>query len=126
MTNDYRLSTIFIYFAENSKKMIEIGGRDICLDDFKKILLEGEKVALDDQALSDTEKCFNFLAEFSKDKIIYGINTGLGPMSQYKVKEKDRVDLQYNLIRSHAAGSGAPLEEILVKAAMIARLSRKE
>jgi histidine ammonia-lyase len=103
--------------------MIEIGGRDICLHDFKKILLEGEKVALDDQALSDTEKCFRFLAEFSKDKIIYGINTGLGPMSQYKVKEKDRIDLQYNLIRSHAAGSGAALDEMLVKAAMIARLN---
>ena len=103
--------------------MIVIGGRDICLEDFHKILFEGEKIVLDDQALIETEKCFSFLKDFSKDKIIYGINTGLGPMSQYKVKEQDRLTLQYNLIRSHAAGAGRPIDEIHVKALMVARLN---
>jgi len=103
--------------------MIEIGGRDICLEDFQKIIFEGAKVALDEQALNDTENSFLFLKDFSRDKIIYGINTGLGPMSQYKVKESDRLALQYNLIRSHAAGSGRPIEEIHVKALMVARLN---
>lgn len=103
--------------------MIVIGERNICLEDFQKIIFEGAKVALDERALNDTENSFLFLREFSKDKIIYGINTGLGPMSQYKVKESDRLALQYNLIRSHAAGSGRPMEDIHVKALMVARLN---
>jgi len=103
--------------------MIVIGGRDICLEDFQKILFEEARIEHDDQVLIDTEKCFSFLKDFSKDKIIYGINTGLGPMSQYKVREEDRLDLQYNLIRSHAAGAGKPMEEIHVKALMVARLN---
>ncbi|MFO7614720.1 MAG: aromatic amino acid ammonia-lyase [Bacteroidales bacterium] len=103
--------------------MVVIGGRDIGLGDFQKILFDGEPVVLDEKALTDVENSFSFLKEFSRDKIIYGINTGLGPMSQFRVQEKDRLALQYNLIRSHAAGSGYPLKEIQVKALMVARLN---
>jgi histidine ammonia-lyase len=103
--------------------MIIIGGRDICLEDFRQIIFHRVPVALDPAALTAVGDSFDFLKEFSKDKIIYGINTGLGPMSQYKVKEQDRLALQYNLIRSHAAGSGRPIEEIHVKALMVARLN---
>ena len=31
------------------------------------------------------EESFQFLTEFSRDKIIYGINTGFGPMAQYLI-----------------------------------------
>jgi histidine ammonia-lyase len=103
--------------------MIIIGGRDISLDDFNQIIFRQERIDLDPGALAAVESSFRFLREFSGDKIIYGINTGLGPMSQYKVKEEDRLALQYNLIRSHAAGSGRPISEIHVKALMVARLN---
>ncbi|MCK9400127.1 MAG: aromatic amino acid ammonia-lyase [Bacteroidales bacterium] len=103
--------------------MIVIGGRDICLEDFRQIIFHQVPVLLDSAALTAVSDCFHFLKEFSHDKIIYGINTGLGPMSQYKVKEQDRLALQYNLIRSHAAGAGRPIEEIHVKALMVARLN---
>jgi len=103
--------------------MVIIGGRDIRLEDFQKVLFSNERVGLNPGALSDVNDCFEFLREFAKDKIIYGINTGLGPMSQYKVKEPDRVALQYNLIRSHAAGAGRPISELQVKALMVARLN---
>ncbi len=103
--------------------MIVIGGRDISLEDFNHIIFKQKRVELDPGALAAVNSSFLFLKEFSKDKIIYGINTGLGPMSQYKVKEADRLALQYNLIRSHAAGTGRPIGEIHVKALMVARLN---
>ncbi|HOX79070.1 MAG TPA: aromatic amino acid ammonia-lyase [Bacteroidales bacterium] len=103
--------------------MIVIGGRDICLEDFQQIIFGQETVSLDPEAFSAVNDSFLFLKDFSKNKIIYGINTGLGPMSQYKVQEKDRQALQYNLIRSHAAGMGEPISEIHVKALMVARLN---
>jgi histidine ammonia-lyase len=103
--------------------MVVIGGRNICLEDFQQIIFNQKTVKLDPEALSAVNDSFLFLKEFSKDKIIYGINTGLGPMSQYKVHEGDRLALQYNLIRSHAAGTGDPISEVHVKALMVARLN---
>ena len=43
-------------------------------------------------------------------------------MAQYRIEPEDQIRLQYNLIRSHASGSGKPLDALYVKAAMISRL----
>ncbi|MBQ0741094.1 aromatic amino acid lyase, partial [Aquimarina celericrescens] len=37
--------------------------------------------------------------------------------------DKERNQLQYNLIRSHASGTGNPIPPMYVKAAMLARLN---
>ncbi len=103
--------------------MIIIGGKNLNLNDFYKILFEGEKVDLDKEALRKVEKSYNFLEDFSKNKVIYGINTCFGPMAQYKISDEDQKLLQYNLIRSHAAGTGNALPNIYVKALMIGRLN---
>ncbi len=103
--------------------MIIIGGKNLNLADFYKILFEGEKIDLDEASLDKVQKNFEFLDEFSKNKVIYGINTCFGPMAQYKISDEDQKALQYNLIRSHAAGSGDPIPDIYVKALMIARLN---
>jgi histidine ammonia-lyase len=63
-----------------------------------------------------------FLKNFSSDKIIYGINTGFGPMAQYRVDDAYLKQLQYNIIRSHATGAGYPLSDLYVRAALVARL----
>lgn len=93
------------------------------MTDFERVVFQGEKISLDVNALEEVKKNFEFLSDFSRDKIIYGINTGLGPMSQYRVKEEDRISLQFNLIRSHASGAGKPLNTLFVKALMMARLN---
>lgn len=103
--------------------MIIIGGGKLNLDDFHKILFEGEKVDLDSETLNKVQHNYEFLEEFSKNKVIYGINTCFGPMAQYKIGEEYQKTLQYNLIRSHAAGSGNPIPNLYVKALMIARLN---
>ncbi len=103
--------------------MITIGSRNLTSEDFRQIVIQGDNITLDAIALSDVEENFRFLEDFARDKIIYGINTGLGPMSQYKVQDKDRIELQYNLIRSHAAGSGEPIAEQHVRALMVSRLN---
>lgn len=72
--------------------------------------------------LDEVGECYRFMEEFSKDKIIYGINTGFGPMAQWRVDDDRLKELQYNIIRSHSTGAGQPLEDVCVKAAMTARL----
>jgi len=90
---------------------------------FYEVLFEDSKITLDPSVIERMTKSFNFLEEFSKNKVIYGVNTGFGPMAQYKIKDKDRQNLQYNLIRSHASGMGKPLAPLYVKSLMLARLN---
>ena len=82
-----------------------------------------KKIVIDDDVLAEVEKNFLFLEEFSKDKLIYGITTGFGPMAQYRISNTDRISLQFNLIRSHCSGTGNIIPRIYVKAAMMCRLS---
>jgi histidine ammonia-lyase len=93
------------------------------LKDFKKIIIENEKIELDDTLLTRVDKSFQFLKEFSKNKVIYGVNTGFGPMAQFKISDEDTHQLQYNLIRSHSSGIGNALPPQEVKACMLARLN---
>lgn len=87
-------------------------------------LLSGQKgLELSTEALAKVAGCYSFLESFSADKVIYGINTGFGPMAQYRIEDDCLRQLQYNIIRSHSTGAGSPLSPVYVKAAMIARLA---
>ncbi|HEV8080385.1 MAG TPA: aromatic amino acid ammonia-lyase [Chitinophagaceae bacterium] len=103
--------------------MIDVGQKALTLNDFVDILFNKKKLTLSSSALEKVNTSFQFLQKFSSNKLIYGINTGFGPMAQYKVSEENLLQLQYNLIRSHSSGSGALLSPELVKALMIARLN---
>ncbi|HEY8935424.1 MAG TPA: aromatic amino acid ammonia-lyase [Cyclobacteriaceae bacterium] len=103
--------------------MVIVGGKKLTLDDFRRVLHGGEGIQLQDQALKNIQTCFDFLQAYAKEKVIYGINTGFGPMAQYKISEEDQHALQYNLIRSHSSGSGNPFTEEFSRAAMLARLN---
>jgi histidine ammonia-lyase len=102
--------------------MITITKEQLSLFDYKCILFDQDSITISEETLQQVEKCFLFLKEFSVNKVIYGVNTGLGPMAQYRIDNDELINLQYNLIRSHAAGAGKPLSPIYVKAAMISRL----
>lgn len=103
--------------------MIYIGDKPLSLNDVSDILYKGKKVVLDKVAVEKVAVNFQFLKSFSSNKLIYGINTGFGPMAQYKVSEENLLQLQYNLIRSHSSGGGNLMAPILVKALMVARLN---
>jgi histidine ammonia-lyase len=102
--------------------MITISKENILLEDYFNILFGDEKIGVSATTIERVEQSFSFLKSFSSGKVIYGVNTGLGPMAQYRIETEDQIQLQYNLIRSHAAGSGKTLAPIYVKAAMISRL----
>ena len=103
--------------------MIKIGGSKLSLKDFEEILLYKKAITIDADAIERVQASFNFLKQFSDQKLIYGINTGFGPMAQYKISENNILELQYNLIRSHSSGGGAVLNPLLGRAVMIARLN---
>jgi histidine ammonia-lyase len=93
----------------------------LILQEIKEILFCGKKIATTQTELETVHASHLFLRNFSKDKVIYGINTGFGPMAQWRVDDPDSVALQYNIVRSHACGAGEPLAPVYVRAAMLAR-----
>ena len=92
------------------------------IQDIFSIIERKELIDFDNDTKERINGCFLFLEEFSKDKVIYGINTGFGPMAQWRVDDKHLNELQYNIIRSHSTGAGEPLPTECVRAAMLARL----
>jgi histidine ammonia-lyase len=95
----------------------------ISLAHIEQYAFEKKEFILAEDALHKVSKSFAFLTNFSKDKIIYGINTGFGPMAQYRIETDKLSHLQYNLIRSHSSGIGKPLNEIYARSVMVARLN---
>lgn len=82
-----------------------------------------KKIEIDENHYGKLASSFRFLEEFSKDKIIYGINTGFGPMVQFRIDPENLNNLQYNLIRSHSTGLGEPLGHSYSKCVVLARLN---
>lgn len=91
------------------------------LREIEDILFDNSPLEMSDEDKKRVTKSFEFLKEFAKDKVIYGITTGFGPMAQYRVNDEDIKSLQYNIIRSHSCGAGEPFSEIYVRAALMAR-----
>ena len=91
------------------------------LAEIEGILFQGQPLNLTAEEQKNIQNSYNFLNDFAHDKVIYGINTGFGPMAQYRISDEELNKLQYNIIRSHSTGAGEPFEPIYVKAAMLSR-----
>ena len=102
---------------------MEITINNLQLNQVESILFNNSRIVLDQNVLNNVKKGYDFLKQFSEEKLIYGINTGFGPMAQYRVSDEFRTQLQYNIIRSHSAGTGNLLPPMYVKAVMLARLN---
>ena len=94
----------------------------LLLKDVQQILDNDCKLEISEEAKNAINASFSFLESFAKDKVIYGINTGFGPMAQWRIDDNHLKELQYNIIRSHSTGAGEPLPVECVRAAMLARL----
>jgi histidine ammonia-lyase len=53
---------------------------------------------------------------------VYGVSTGFGALANTSIAPERRAELQHALIRSHAAGIGAPMPREVVRAMMLLRL----
>ncbi len=53
---------------------------------------------------------------------VYGVNTGFGKLASVRIPPEDVVDLQRNLVRSHACGVGPPLGPDIVRMVLTLKL----
>lgn len=57
-----------------------------------------------------------------QQKIVYGINTGFGPLCTTIISKEDTITLQYNILKSHSVGLGDPIPRDIAKLMMILKM----
>ncbi len=107
-----------------NKPKVMLTGNDLTVQDIVAIGVGDKDVELDSEALARCVESRKFLEEeIASKRIIYGVNTSFGPMCN-KIIDDDQIEtLQVNLIKSHAAGLGAPFPYYIAKAVLIIRLN---
>ena len=100
-----------------------VSTKKISYRDFAPLFNGPVKVSLTKRAEKNIEKSYqNLRALLNADTTMYGVNTGFGNLSNISINKLDQKLLQKNLVRSHAAGVGNPIEIGTVRAIMYLKL----
>ena len=55
------------------------------IKEFESVIFGNNKIDISQDVINRVNESFDFLKEFSVDKVIAGVNTGFGPMAQYRI-----------------------------------------
>ena len=103
---------------------IIIGETAITLEHARAALAGPITVSLSPKARGLIAKSAETVARLLKTgDAIYGVNTGFGKLAKTRIAAEDLSKLQINIVRSHAAGVGAPLDENVVRLIMLLKIN---
>jgi histidine ammonia-lyase len=102
--------------------VVEIDGANLSLELVKRIAAGGARVGLDPRALERIKSARAVVERaVASDGRIYGVTTGFGRLKNVRIDPNEAIELQRNLILSHAAGVGEPLDPETARASMLLR-----
>ncbi len=96
----------------------------LSLTDIERLLSGGLAVAVEEQAWAEVERSARLVLDVAAgDARVYGINTGFGSLARTAIS-RDRInDLQRRIVLSHAAGTGAPLPDSIVRLVLALKIN---
>jgi histidine ammonia-lyase len=101
-----------------------LDGHSLKIEDVIQVARNRALIKLHDDAIARIHKCRDLLERKIKTReIMYGVNTGIGELSEVVLTPEQVEKFQRYLLYSHAAGCGEPCTEEDVRAAMLARLN---
>jgi histidine ammonia-lyase len=105
--------------------MLVIGAdRPLTIEDVVRVAREGEPVELAPAALERLKRSRAMLeAKLAAHEVMYGVNTGIGELSEVRLDDEQVRRFQRFLIYNHAAGIGEPAPVEHVRAAMLSRVA---
>src|SRR5699024_2722200 len=104
--------------------VISIDGVNLNIDDIYEAAVNKAQVKIDDNVLNDVRKSRDIVTtKIAEGKVIYGVNTGFGMLSDVAVSKDDLELLQLNLIRADMVGVGKAFSTEVVRAMMILRIN---
>lgn len=103
---------------------VTLSGKNLTIEKLVAIARNNEKVVLDPHALENIKICRAMIEDKIKAReIMYGINTGIGEMSEVVLTDEQVQQFQRYLIYNHAAGIGEPAPIEYVRGAMASRIN---
>jgi histidine ammonia-lyase len=104
--------------------MIEITGENLTIEDLTEVARSKIEIQISKSASEQIKASHEkLLLNVKTTKSLYGINTGYGTFADKRISLDESKKLNRNLIFSHAVGTGEPLPEEIVRAAMIVRIN---
>jgi len=108
---------------ENSLPEFHYGEDHLTIGKALNIARGLEKGVITATVRSKVQKNHNVVkAIVHKQKIVYGINTGFGPLCTTLIGEEDTKKLQYNLLMSHSVGVGNSIDKEIACLMMILKV----
>lgn len=102
--------------------MLKLTGENLNIDNVWQVSLGKEKVELAPAAIEKIKKSRAYIEKrIEAGEVMYGVNTGFGAFSSVRISDRDIVQLQKNLIRSHSSGVGSPFTKQQTRAIMLLR-----
>jgi histidine ammonia-lyase len=101
---------------------LRIDGDHLTIDDIHDVAFERRPVQIHPGAAERMRRSRAVVdAIVDEGRTIYGISTGFGKLADVRISPAELKDLQKNLIRSHAAGTGEPLSQEETRALILMR-----
>src|ERR1051326_8351405 len=112
-----RLQAIIIYMDP-----LLIDGETLTIEDVHQVAVDRRRVALHPDAAKKMRRSRSVVEAIVKEgRVVYGVSTGFGKLSDVHISAEEITQLQHNLVRSHASGIGDPFGEDEVRALMLLR-----
>ncbi|MBI4508347.1 MAG: histidine ammonia-lyase [Deltaproteobacteria bacterium] len=109
----------------NSHPKVVLGDEPLTLESIHRVARLGAEVRLGERArtrmMRSREVIDRIVEGGASSPKVYGVNTGFGALAEVRISPEQIVNLQRNLVRSHAAGVGGPLPTPAVRAMMLLR-----
>ncbi len=103
---------------------IILDGKSLTIEKLVAIARHHEKVELAPESLEEIKRCRAMLEKkLAAREIMYGINTGIGELSEVVLPDEQIEQFQKYLIYNHAAGIGEPMPIEYVRGAMASRIN---
>ncbi|MQA63816.1 MAG: histidine ammonia-lyase [Actinophytocola sp.] len=103
--------------------VVPVGHDALTIDEVVRVARGTAQVRLTEDAVKRIEAARAHVdALAAATRPAYGVSTGFGALAVQHIPRDKRAELQRSLIRSHAAGSGDPVEPEVVRAMMLLRL----
>ncbi len=104
-------------------KTISLDGESLTIEDVVAVARTEEiHVEITAEAQEKIRRARQAVEEFiEQGEIVYGVTTGFGAFKDKIISPEQTEELQRNLLMSHAAGVGDPLDEATVRALMLIR-----
>ena len=106
----------------SSTQTIALTGNDLTFEQLYAVALRGDAVSLAPSAAGRMNVSRRIVDQVvASGARAYGINTGFGKLASVRISPEQVRNLQFNLVRSHCCGVGAPLREAETRAMMLLR-----